>query len=49
MASSRIRIAELASSMLWAAPLLALLTVPAAALLASIPRPSPSSLLICTA
>ena len=33
LASGRVRTAELASSMLWAAPLLALLTVPAAALL----------------
>jgi hypothetical protein len=33
MASGRVRTAELAGSMLWAAPLVALLTIPAAALL----------------
>ena len=33
LASGRVRTAELAGSMLWAAPLLALLTIPAAAIL----------------
>jgi hypothetical protein len=39
--SGRVRFAELAASMLWAAPLLALLTVPAAALLSIDPSSDP--------
>ena len=39
--SSRIRIAELTSSMLWAAPLVGLLTIPAAALLSIDPSGQP--------
>ena len=39
--STRIRVAELASSMLWAAPLVALLTIPAAALLSIDPSGQP--------
>jgi len=42
--SSRIRIAELAASMLWAAPLVALLTIPAAALLNIDPSGQPQQL-----
>jgi len=42
--SNRIRIAELAASMLWAAPLVALLTIPAAALLNIDPSGQPQQL-----
>ena len=42
--SGRVRIAELAASMLWAAPLLALLTIPAAALLGIDPSSNPQQL-----
>jgi FtsH-binding integral membrane protein len=44
LASGRVRIAELTSSMLWAAPLVALLTVPAAALLGIDPSTNPQQL-----
>jgi serine/threonine protein kinase len=42
--SSRLRIAELAASMLWAAPLVALLTIPSAALLNIDPSAQPQQL-----
>jgi len=42
--STRIRVAELAASMLWAAPLVALLTIPAAALLNIDPSGQPQQL-----
>jgi hypothetical protein len=42
--STRVRIAELAASMLWAAPILALLAVPAAALLGIDPAGQPQQL-----
>ncbi|MFI5460101.1 MAG: serine/threonine-protein kinase [Isosphaerales bacterium] len=42
--SSRIRIAELAASMLWAAPLVAILTIPAAAILNIDPSGQPQQL-----
>ena len=42
--SGRVRIAELAASMLWAAPLVALLTIPAAALLGIDPSSDPQQL-----
>jgi serine/threonine protein kinase len=44
LASGRVRTAELASSMLWAAPIVALLTVPAAALLSIDPSTAPQQL-----
>ncbi len=44
MPSDRVRIAELTSSMLWAAPLLALLTIPALGSWTSIPQTDPQHL-----